>query len=106
MTMGSESQPAPRIIVVFRNDDPSALSDLEHERRIFALFEKHGVPQTIGVIPNVSVSPLDDRRCGGEKSLLENPAMIAFLRDYVARSGSEIALHGYTHRPNRFSNPA
>ncbi len=104
--MPDQNQTEPRIIVVFRNDDPSALSDLEHERRIFALFEEYGIPQTLGVIPQVSLSDLHDRRSGGEKSLLENPAMVEFLRDYVARSGSEVALHGFTHRTNRFSNPA
>jgi peptidoglycan/xylan/chitin deacetylase (PgdA/CDA1 family) len=104
--MSDPNQPVPRIIVVFRNDDPSALSDLDHERRIFALFEEYGVPQTLGVIPKVSLSDLHDPRCGGEKSLLENPAMVEFLRDYVARSGSEVALHGFTHRTNRFSSPA
>jgi len=96
----------PHIIVIFRNDDPSALSDLEHERRIFGIFEKYGVPQTLGIVPRMSLSNVHTRESGGEKPLLDNPAVTAFLRDYVQRSGSEIALHGLTHRTNRFSNPA
>ena len=103
--MSDQTQSEPRIIVVFRNDDPSALSDLDHERQIFALFERYGVPQTIGVIPNISTTMLDEKKCGGRRSLLENPPMVEFLRDYVARSGSEVALHGFTHRTNRFSSP-
>jgi uncharacterized protein DUF2334 len=31
--------------------------------------------------------------------------VVSFLRDYISRSGSEIALHGYTHRTNRKSEP-
>jgi peptidoglycan/xylan/chitin deacetylase (PgdA/CDA1 family) len=103
--MSDPNQPEPRIIVIFRNDDPSALSDLDHERRIFALFEEYGVPQTIAVIPNISTTMLDETKCGGTRSLLENPPMVEFLREHVSRCGSEVALHGYSHRTNRYSNP-
>lgn len=107
MSLSDVSHPRSRsrIFVVFRNDDPSAISDPDHERRIFDLFEKYGVPQTLGVIPNVSLSDLRDPVEGGERSLLQNPEMVEFLKSYAARSGSEIALHGYTHRTNRLSIP-
>lgn len=95
-----------RIIVSFRNDDPSASSNVEHERRIAGLFERYGIPQTIGVIPlcpgRTRHNPYDDIAI----PLGSNPEMVAFLRDYVARSGSEIALHGYTHRSNLLSRPS
>jgi peptidoglycan/xylan/chitin deacetylase (PgdA/CDA1 family) len=90
---------------VFRNDDPSAISNLEHEREIFAIFERHGVPQTIGVIPAESLTNVHDPLGRGERTLLQSPEHASFLRDYAKRSGSEIALHGYTHRTNRYSKP-
>lgn len=95
----------PRIIVMFRNDDPSALSDLEHEREIFALFERAGVPQTLGLVPHMTVSNVRDPHGSGEKALDENPEMAAFLKNYLATSGSEAALHGFTHRTSRRSQP-
>jgi len=98
--------PKVKVIVVFRNDDPSACSDVNHERRCADMFDRYGLRQTLGVIP------LDCK--GGyhrHKDILhfvkldENPRMVEFLREYVARSGSEIALHGYTHKTNRLSRP-
>jgi hypothetical protein len=95
-----------RIVVVFRNDDPSATADLEHEREIFAHFEKAGIPQTLGVIPNVCAAIPRDPHGQGECLLSERPEVIAFLAEYVRRTGSEIALHGLTHRTNKGSLPA
>jgi peptidoglycan/xylan/chitin deacetylase (PgdA/CDA1 family) len=96
----------PRIVVIFRNDDPSACSDANHERRVAAIFERYGVPQTIGVIPRHAADETHDPRGAAYRELGENPAMVDFLREYVARSGSEVALHGYTHRTNRRSQPS
>jgi len=95
-----------RIIVVFRNDDPSAISDVAHEQRVCALFERYGVPQTIGVIPNVALGPHRDPDEKGERPLETNPDMVALLRKHYDRVGSEIALHGYTHRTSRLSIPS
>ncbi len=95
-----------RIIVVFRNDDPSAISDLEHERRVCAMFEEFGVPQTIGVIPNVALGEHRDPNGRGERSLETHPEMVALLRRHREAVGSEIALHGYTHRTSPLSIPA
>ncbi len=100
-----KSRECPRVIVAFRNDDPSALSELDHERAIFAMFERRGIPQTIGVVPRASLADVHDPRGVGERSLLDSPEHIAFLSGHVARVGSEIALHGYTHRTNRYSIP-
>jgi predicted deacetylase len=93
-----------RIFVVFRNDDPSAAMDLQHERDIFGLFEEFGAPQTIAVVPKIALK-WKERNSTGETSLLENPAAVDFLKSYVQRTASEICLHGYTHRINRFSIP-
>jgi peptidoglycan/xylan/chitin deacetylase (PgdA/CDA1 family) len=95
-----------RIVVVFRNDDPSATADLEHEREIFACFEKAGIPQTLGVIPKVCTGAPRDPHGQGEFMLSERPEVISFLAEYVRRTGSEIALHGLTHRTNKRSLPA
>lgn len=95
-----------RAIVVFRNDDPSAMSDVEHEKRVAAIFEKYNVPQVLGVIPNCCEEGFREIRGTRNRPLASNPAMVDFLRQYAARSGSEIALHGYTHRTNRLSIPA
>lgn len=95
-----------RIIVIFRNDDPSALSDVEHERRVAAIFERHRVPQVLAVIPSCCAEGFREIHGTRNVPLADNPAMVEFLRDYAARSGSEIALHGLTHRTNRLSIPA
>ena len=41
----------PRVIVFFRNNDPSALSDVAHEQAIAAIFERYRVLQTIASFP-------------------------------------------------------
>lgn len=95
-----------RIVVIFRNDDPSAISDVDHERRVCGMFERFGVPQTIGVIPNVALGAHRDPHAVGERALETNPEMIALLRRHCDAAGSEIALHGFTHRTSPSSIPA
>ena len=97
---------AARVVVIFRNDDPSACSDVEHERKVAAIFDRYGVPQTIGVVPCHAVGDTHDPDGTEARPLESNPAMVQFLREYLARSGSEVALHGYTHRTSRRSQPA
>jgi len=104
--MHPPAMPEAKVFVVFRNDDPSAISNLPQEREIFGLFERHRVPQTLAVIPKVALTDHHDPSGTGEKPLSDNPEMVEFLADYVRRTGSEIALHGYTHRANRFSIPS
>lgn len=93
------------MIVVFRNDDLSGCSDDAHERRVAAIFERYRIPQTLGVVPMYAADSPHDPRGTTHKSLETNPDIVAFLRTYVQDSGSEIALHGYTHRTNRHSHP-
>jgi predicted deacetylase len=102
----SNAAPSPRIVVVFRNDDPSALSDVTHERRLFEVFEHWNVPQTIGVIPNVTRGDRHSRHDAECAPLASNPAMIDLLVKHCAKTGAEIALHGFTHQTNRFSIPS
>jgi hypothetical protein len=99
------TQPLDHIVVVFRNDDISALSDVEHERRVAAIFEQYGIPQTLGVIPLCAADSIHNTRGQRVTPLASNQDMVFLLRDYVGRSRSEIALHGNTHRTNRLSRP-
>jgi peptidoglycan/xylan/chitin deacetylase (PgdA/CDA1 family) len=95
-----------RVIVVFRNDDISACADVEHERRVAAIFERYSLPQTIGVIPHHAADSIHDPYGTRERPLGTNAGIVAFLHEHVLRTGSEIALHGYTHRTNLFSRPS
>jgi peptidoglycan/xylan/chitin deacetylase (PgdA/CDA1 family) len=95
------------LITVFRNDDLSALSDVEHERRVAEVFDRHGVLQTLGVVPKTCpLSEYHQPKGALAFPLSTSRAMVEFVRQYAERSGSEIAMHGYTHRPNRMSIPA
>jgi hypothetical protein len=92
-----------KIVVAFRNDDPSACSNVDHEKRIADVFESFRIPQTIGVVPLFCKGNIKDSNIQTLMALDENPEMVNFLRDYIEQSGSEIALHGCTHQANRFS---
>jgi hypothetical protein len=98
-------QPLNHIVVVFRKDDISALSDVDHERDVAAIFERYGIPQTLGIIPLRTAGSEHDTKGNSLISLRENPKIAGFIRGYVDRSGSEIALHGYKHQTNQFSRP-
>ena len=104
-TIRAPAAPTDRIIVVFRNDDPSAISEVEHERRICAMFERYGLPQVIGVIPNVALGQHRDPNALGERALETNSEIVALLRRHCDAVGSEIALHGFTHRTSPLSLP-
>ncbi len=97
--------PEKNIIVVFRNDDISALSDIEHEKHILEIFEEYRIPQTIGVIPLFTVNSEQDPRGNSFISLRENLGVVDFIRKCVDKYGSEIALHGYRHQTNQFGRP-
>lgn len=101
----SASKSKAKVFVVFRNDDPSAISDLNHEREIYEIFERYGARQTLAVIPDAAITYPMDPHGKGERPLYDNPQMIELLREHAERTGSEIALHGLTHRVNRFSIP-
>lgn len=96
---------APSIIVIFRNDDVSALSDLSHERRVADIFKRFNAPQTIGVVPFCTLNDTHHTLGKGFKALEENPSIVDFLKEIRSRDGTEIALHGYTHQTSRLSNP-
>lgn len=94
-----------RTIVVFRNDDPSACSVVGHERRIADLFDRYGIRQTVGVVPLHCNGDQADPGSQEKVRLDKNAGMVDFLHEYIAHSGSEIALHGCTHQNNKFGRP-
>lgn len=82
------------------------MSDVAHERRLFDIFEHWGVPQTIGVVPNMTRGDRHTRVEAGFAPLASNPEMVELLVQHCRKTKSEIALHGFTHQTNRFSLPA
>jgi len=89
------------LIVIFRNDDPSAISNFDQERKIFQLFESYNIPQTIGVIPYAAKNYWDSSS-SEYVSLLDNKEMLGLLKEYKQKKLIEIALHGYLHQTNKF----
>lgn len=90
---------ASEIIVVFRNDDICAFSDVVHEKTVMRFFEKHGIPQIFGIIPNVA-EDIRNERCSRYHLLSENEQLLQMLRKWYKQGLIEIALHGYTHKTN------
>ena len=88
-----------KIYIVFRNDDPSAKSDPEHEKKVMKHFRKHNIPQTFGVIPNI-VESCGGNNCRKYHMLSENKDMLDLLQQWQKDGFIEIALHGYTHENN------
>jgi hypothetical protein len=78
------TQPFNHIIVVFRNDDISALSDVDHEQRVSEIFEQYKIPQTIGVIPLYTLNSEHDPKGNSLISLGENRKQIR-IRDRTPR---------------------
>jgi peptidoglycan/xylan/chitin deacetylase (PgdA/CDA1 family) len=93
------------IYIAFRNEDLSALSDYDHEMRVLDLFERHGMAQTLGVIPAVA----EGRKSKEPSPLHPLSPRSALCRALAAMASDglvEIALHGMTHQTNRFSMPS
>jgi len=82
-----------RAIVVFRYDDyhaslgPETEAKDAIERRFLDAFAEHGVPLTLGVVPDY------ERR----RSLAADAAKLDALRRFVGEGRGEAALHGLTH---------
>lgn len=87
------------INILFRNDDPCALSNVEHERRYLEIFAKHHIPQVVSVIPFVTEDPHNYRGTQFHE-LSENKAIVEMLREYADKGLIEIAQHGTTHQTN------
>lgn len=85
--------------VLFRYDDCSALSSLELEQRLAALFAEHHAQITFGVIPNVCAGSFHNP---DHQELLSLPQTKAkFLREAARDGAIEVALHGWSHQTAR-----
>ena len=87
------------INILFRNDDPCALSDAAHERRYLDIFAKYGIPQVVSVIPFMS-EDIHNYRQTRFHALSENQAMVELLKEYMPKGLIEVAQHGTTHQTN------
>jgi predicted deacetylase len=93
-----------QIIVAFRYDDYSAISDTKLEQSLIRDFAARGIPLTIGVIPHVASVDCHDPR---PQKLLNLPKEKASLLVRAAKEGVvEIALHGYSHQTIRRKTPS
>lgn len=87
------------INILFRNDDPCALSNVAHERRYLDLFAKYKIPQVVSVIPFMSEDPHNFRGTRFHE-LSENREIVEMLLEFSAKGLIEIAQHGTTHQTN------
>ncbi len=85
-----------KITVVFRFDDPSAISSTQTEKKVIHIFKKHNASLTFGVIPY---------RCAGSTRDTSPQEVVALdleksniLSQAVQDGTIEIALHGYSHQ--------
>ncbi len=67
--------------IIIRNDDPCALSNVAHERRILSLFERHRIKQVVCVIPRV-VEDFHNHRLSAFHPLEENQPLVELLKEY------------------------
>lgn len=93
MTFGQRKN----IVVVFRYDDYSSLSNTPLEQEILEIFENNNIPLTIGVIPfavNNPYNPDPQDLLPLEKEKLD------ILKTAIKKGFAEVALHGYSHQAN------
>jgi peptidoglycan/xylan/chitin deacetylase (PgdA/CDA1 family) len=94
-----------KISVVFRFDDPSALTDTDFEIRLLALFAAHHFPCTFAVVPFVGIGNLGDSASGMGTREIDSIKAQKFM-PYLQAGILDIALHGYSHRSFRpLKNP-
>lgn len=91
--------------MLFRNDDIAVDSDLDQLRKIQAVFEKHNLREVYSIMAygggiysdythEMPLEELEKRL--GDKLLETNPAVVAFLKESLAR-GHKISMHGWQH---------
>ena len=94
----------PKIIVAFRNDDLSALSDITKEKELMQIFwDKYHVPQTFAIIPKVSADKSNpDNRIF--YPLNESKDVVDALKNWEKEGAIEFCQHGYTHQKGMSSS--
>jgi hypothetical protein len=88
-----------QIIVVFRFDDPSSISDTNLELKVLDAFQKNNLPCTLGVIPFVIIGYGGDSTARDVVPLDDIKADI--LKKAIHTGLVEVALHGYSHQTTR-----
>ncbi len=89
-----------QINVVFRFDDPSALSSTETELKVIDIFREHNVSLTFGVIPFKCAGSTRDTSPQDLVSLTVEKGDL--LRKVVEEGIVDIALHGYSHQMREY----
>jgi hypothetical protein len=88
-----------QIIVVFRFDDPSSISDTNVEIQIIDAFKQNNLSCTLGVIPFVA------KGYGGDLTPTDlvplNDIKADILKKAIHTGLVEVALHGYSHQTTR-----
>lgn len=84
----------PRINLVFRLDDYSAISDSAFEDKLLGLMDKYDIPCTFGIVPFVYEDEWDPSTQVEHELTQEK---IEKLRPYIDSDLVEVALHGYHH---------
>jgi len=85
--------------IILRNDDLCAFSNSTKERNLLEAFEKHNIPQVVGVIPFATEDPHDCRK-NRFHPLEENQSVTALVEEYHSKGLIEIAQHGVDHQTN------
>ncbi len=90
---------AEPVQVVIRNDDICALSQVDWERKLLAVFRQYHVPLSVGVVPAIAgdtrYRPEVDRH-----PLDENPEIVQLYRQAAREGWVDIQQHGYDHQQN------
>lgn len=85
-----------RITVVFRFDDPSALSSTETELKVIDVFREHNASLTFGVIPFKCIGSTRD--VSPQELVPLDAKKASILHQAVQEGVVDIALHGYSHQ--------
>lgn len=83
----------PNIIIAFRNDDISAVTDQNSECEIIEIFDEFGIKPLYAVIPKIE-----------GKTLTKGMGIVDSLNKWEERGLIEIAQHGFIHEKNKFSS--
>jgi len=84
-----------QINVVFRFDDPSALSSTEIELKVIKAFREHNASVTFGVIPYKCANTRDT---SPQELFALDKKKGALLKQVADEGVVDIALHGYSHQ--------
>ena len=85
-----------KIKIVFRLDDPSAISPIEIENNLIDILCKHEVTFTFAIIPNVTLGNFRESISSGNALLPKDK--IQLFKKGADSNVIDIALHGFEHK--------